>query len=154
MKTALELSHYEVAPGRQGHVDIDVTNNVDVIDGVTAIVDGINPDWIQLEQPVLSLFPEATGRLRLVFDIPTTCPAGDDLVVGTLGRSAWILDDLTPVREAMRIAPASPLRLVVPHEEQRTCHGARESRVRMNFRDMAHLRQIQQQAREIVNAVI
>jgi photosystem II stability/assembly factor-like uncharacterized protein len=25
--------------------------------------------------------------------------AGDDLVVGTLGRSAWILDDLTPVRE-------------------------------------------------------
>lgn len=81
MKTALELSHYEVAPGRQGHVDIDVTNNVDVIDGVTAIVDGINPDWIQLEQPVLSLFPEATGRLRLVFDIPATCPAGDYLVV-------------------------------------------------------------------------
>ena len=25
--------------------------------------------------------------------------AGDDLVVGTLGRSAWILDDLTPVRD-------------------------------------------------------
>ena len=25
--------------------------------------------------------------------------AGDDLVVGTLGRSAWVLDDLTPVRE-------------------------------------------------------
>ncbi len=25
--------------------------------------------------------------------------AGDDLVVGTLGRSAWILDDLTPIRE-------------------------------------------------------
>ena len=25
--------------------------------------------------------------------------AGNDLVVGTLGRSAWILDDLTPVRE-------------------------------------------------------
>ena len=81
MKTALALSHYEVAPGRQGHVDIDVTNNVDVIDGVTAIVDGINPDWIRLEQPVLSLFPEARGTMRLVFDIPATCPAGDYLVV-------------------------------------------------------------------------
>jgi len=34
--------------------------------------------------------------------------AGDDLVVGTLGRSAWILDDLTPVREMTpEIATAS-----------------------------------------------
>ena len=30
------------------------------IDGVTAIVDGINPDWVQLERPLVSLFPDAT----------------------------------------------------------------------------------------------
>lgn len=81
MKTALALSHYEVAPAQQGFVDIDVTNNIDVIDGITAIIDGINPDWIRLERPVLSLFPDASDVLRLVLDIPPTCPAGDYLVI-------------------------------------------------------------------------
>jgi hypothetical protein len=81
MKTDLELSHLSIVPGRQGRVDIDVTNTADVIDGVTAIVDGINPDWIHLERPLISLFPDASDKLGLVFDIPATCPAGDYLVI-------------------------------------------------------------------------
>ncbi len=40
--------------------------------------------------------------------------AGDDLVVGTLGRSAWILDDLTPVREISPEIAASPQHLFAP----------------------------------------
>ncbi len=81
MKTALEISHLEIVPGNQGRVEFDVTNNADVIDGVTAIVDGINPDWIRLERPLLSLFPEASDKLEVVLDIPADCPAGDYLVV-------------------------------------------------------------------------
>jgi len=37
--------------------------------------------------------------------------AGDDLVVGSLGRSAWILDDLTPVREMSPEIAAAPAHL-------------------------------------------
>ncbi|MET0910291.1 MAG: carboxypeptidase regulatory-like domain-containing protein, partial [Ilumatobacteraceae bacterium] len=81
MKTALTQSHFAVTPGQPAFVEIEVTNTADVIDGVTAIVDGINPDWIRLERPMLSLFPEASDRMTLVFDIPKTCPAGDYLVV-------------------------------------------------------------------------
>ncbi len=81
MKTDLELSHLTVEPGRSGRVEIAVTNNADVIDGITAIIDGINPDWIRLDQPLISLFPETSGQLALVFDIPKTCPAGDYLVI-------------------------------------------------------------------------
>jgi photosystem II stability/assembly factor-like uncharacterized protein len=40
--------------------------------------------------------------------------AGDDLVVGTLGRSAWILDDLTPVREMSPEIAAAPEHLFAP----------------------------------------
>ncbi len=40
--------------------------------------------------------------------------AGDDLVVGTLGRSAWILDDLTPVREMSPEIAAAPEHLFEP----------------------------------------
>ena len=81
MKTDLQLSHLEVVPGQAGRVSIDVINNVDVIDGITAIVDGINPDWIRLERPLISVFPDAADRLELVLDIPHTCPAGDYLVI-------------------------------------------------------------------------
>jgi hypothetical protein len=40
--------------------------------------------------------------------------AGDDLVVATLGRSAWILDDLTPVREMDTEIAAAPAHLFEP----------------------------------------
>ncbi len=36
---------------------------------------------------------------------------GDDLVVGTHGRSIWILDDLTPLREATAAIAAKPVHL-------------------------------------------
>ncbi len=81
MKTGLAQSHFAVTPGQPTFINIEVTNTADVIDGVTAIVDGINPDWIRLERPMLSLFPDASDMMTLVFDIPKTCPAGDYLVV-------------------------------------------------------------------------
>ncbi len=81
MKTDLAVSHLDVVPGTAGRVQIDITNTTDVIDGVTAIVDGINPDWVRLERPVVSLFPDSTDRIGLVLDIPADCPAGDYLVI-------------------------------------------------------------------------
>jgi hypothetical protein len=81
LKSDITQTHVAVMPGIETRVDIDVTNTGDVIDGVTAIVDGINPDWVRLERPLVSLFPDATDRLVVIFDVPRTCPAGDYLVV-------------------------------------------------------------------------
>ncbi|MGB5579606.1 MAG: hypothetical protein WBM68_03490, partial [Woeseia sp.] len=47
--------------------------------------DGRNWESLQLNLPTVA--------------IADMVVAGDDLVLGTLGRSAWILDDLTPIRE-------------------------------------------------------
>lgn len=81
MKTDLQITHLDVVPGNTARVEIGVTNTAEVIDGVTAIVDGINPDWVRLERPVISLFPDSTQPLALILDIPKTCPAGDYLVI-------------------------------------------------------------------------
>ena len=113
MKTDLEISHLTVEPGRSGRVEIDVTNTADVIDGVTAIIDGINPDWIRLDQPLISLFPESTGQLALVFDIPLSCPAGDYLVivriVSTIDADRQTVHDFwLTVEPAPGLAVASP----------------------------------------------
>jgi photosystem II stability/assembly factor-like uncharacterized protein len=49
---------------------------------------------------------------------------GDDLIVGTHGRSFWILDDITALREALHAAAGTPAHLYAP---------ARAYRVRANM---------------------
>jgi hypothetical protein len=46
--------------------------------------------------------------------VPDLVVAGDDLVVGTLGRSIWILDDLTAVRELSDEIRDRPAHLFAP----------------------------------------
>lgn len=79
--SALDVSHLSVKPGGVAVLDITVTNVGEVIDGITAIVDGVDPDWVRLDRPVVSIFPEETGSVGVSFDIPSNCPAGDYLVV-------------------------------------------------------------------------
>jgi photosystem II stability/assembly factor-like uncharacterized protein len=59
--------------------------------------DGASWSSLRLNMPTVS-----------VVDLAVT---EDDLVVGTLGRSAWILDDLTPVREMSPEIAAEPVHL-------------------------------------------
>jgi len=49
--------------------------------------------------------------------------AGDDLVVGSLGRSAWILDDLGPVRTIARDMQDAPLFLFPPRPTAAWLYG-------------------------------
>ena len=49
---------------------------------------------------------------------------GNALVVGTSGRSLWILDDLTPVRDWSVATEASPLHLFAPPPARRWSHGS------------------------------
>lgn len=50
--------------------------------------------------------------------------AGDDLVVGSLGRSAWILDDLTPIRAAKADYSDKPAHLFEPRPAIRWTYAA------------------------------
>ena len=70
--------------------------------------------YLGTERGVMVSRDDGASWQSLRLNLPTVAVvdlvvAGDDLVVGTLGRSAWILDDLTAVRElspAIRQAPA------------------------------------------------
>jgi hypothetical protein len=77
VRTTLESTRVEVTPGQPVNLDIEITNTSMVIDGVSAFVVGIDPTWVQLLVPVVSLFPDSTGRLVFRFDIPHSCPAGE-----------------------------------------------------------------------------
>lgn len=81
MKTELGITHLAVEAGSPARIEIDVTNVSEVIDGVTAIVDGIDQTWIRFDSPVVSLFPGVTTAIGFTIDLPADCPAGDYLVV-------------------------------------------------------------------------
>ncbi len=81
MRTELAASRLEVTPGVPATIDVVITNTADVIDGITAVVEGLDPAWVELVVPVVSLFPQTTGTLSLRVTMPPDCPAGEYLVV-------------------------------------------------------------------------
>ena len=84
MRTELRPLDVAVQPGGLTVIEIEVGNTADVIDGVTARVEGIDPSWVYLPQPVLSLFPDSTGVLPVHVRFPKTTVVGDYLVVITV----------------------------------------------------------------------
>jgi len=72
--------------------------------------------YLGTERGVMVSNDEGASWQSLRLNMPTVAVvdlvvAGDDLVVGTLGRSAWILDDLTPVRAMTPEIAAEPVHL-------------------------------------------
>jgi hypothetical protein len=111
--TELATDHINVRPGDAARLEIDVTNTADVIDGVTAVIEGIDHDWVHLSTPVVSLFPESTGTLSLTIEPPPTCPAGEYLVV------LRVLSTIEPTRQvahdfwlSVEASPAATMQLV------------------------------------------
>jgi hypothetical protein len=80
MRTTLVSETLRLRPGVAATLDVEVTNTSAIIDGLTAVVLGLEPAWVQLTQPVVTLFPEATGTLTLRFDVPPSCPAGESAI--------------------------------------------------------------------------
>lgn len=81
MITAVNHTHYDVVPGASVRVDIDVTNTAAVIDGITVLVDGLDPGWVNQVEPVLSLFPGDRGVVSFDIAAPDDARAGNYLVV-------------------------------------------------------------------------
>jgi hypothetical protein len=115
VRAILEATRLRIHPGVPATLDIDVVNTADVIDGVTASVFGIDPAWVRMTPPVVTLFPDGASRLSLVFDVPTACPAGDSMLLVRVSSTidatrfeehdVWLTVD--PVEAAeMRLRPS------------------------------------------------
>ena len=83
--------------------------------------DSVKPGMLFLgtERGVMVSHDDGRSWESLRLNMPTVAiadmvVAGNDLVVGTLGRSAWILDDLTPIREMSSEIAKKPAHLFPP----------------------------------------
>jgi Carboxypeptidase regulatory-like domain len=115
VRTELLPLDVAVTPGDVTVIEIEVGNTADVIDGVTAHVEGVDQSWVHLPVPVLSLFPDSTGTLPIHIRFPKTTVVGDYLVVITVvstidatrhsTHDLWLHVD--PIEEAsLRLRPS------------------------------------------------
>jgi hypothetical protein len=76
MRVVLRQSVVTVTPGRPVTIEVDVTNTLSAIDGLSARVIGPEGVTTSSEPPLLPLFPDTTGRLTLRVAFPAALHAG------------------------------------------------------------------------------
>ena len=56
---------------------VTITNTGDVISGYAVRCLGVDPAWVQIDQPEPTLFPSETAAVTLTLDLPAALPAGE-----------------------------------------------------------------------------
>ena len=76
MRVQLEAPSEAIVPGEPVELAVDVTNGLPVIDGVRVLLE--NPTGLEwaAEPPLLPLFPDGTGTVRVTLTAPPGLPAG------------------------------------------------------------------------------
>src|SRR5579875_1680803 len=64
-------------PGKPAVVTVTVTNTASIISGHEIRVLGVDPTWVKIDQPQLSLFPDSSGVAVLTIALPPGIPAGN-----------------------------------------------------------------------------
>ena len=85
--------------------------------------------YLGTERGVMVSHDDGTSWESLRLNMPTVAiadlaVAGDDLVVGSLGRAAYVLDDLTPLREMSSVKASDTAYLFKPLDAIRWIYGS------------------------------
>ncbi|HEY2273329.1 MAG TPA: carboxypeptidase regulatory-like domain-containing protein, partial [Jatrophihabitantaceae bacterium] len=76
MRAETDQNLLQVDPGATTDVVVDVVNNCDVIDGISANVIGLSSEYVRSTPELLPLFPATAGQLTVSLTIPPAHPAG------------------------------------------------------------------------------
>ena len=76
MRVELSVRRLQVVPGVASALTVTVTNTSEVISGYTVRFLGADPDWVAVDDPEISLFPDATAEVRMRLTLPVGVPAG------------------------------------------------------------------------------
>lgn len=66
----------DIEPGRRSALNVSIYNDDSVIVAYRVRVLGLDPAWVDIDQPRLSLFPDTAGDTAVQLDIPIDAPAG------------------------------------------------------------------------------
>lgn len=77
MRAQVNPTHAEVRPGAPTTFTVTVTNTTDIIGGHLIRVLGVDPAWVAVQDPQLSLFPGETGTVTVTITLPAGVAAGE-----------------------------------------------------------------------------
>jgi photosystem II stability/assembly factor-like uncharacterized protein len=114
-----------------GYTWIDITRGLDDETYLKAVREDTKKEgllFLGTERGVMISHDGGVKWESLRLNMPTVAiadiaVAGDDLVIGSLGRAAWILDDLTPVREMSDAIADADAHLFKPLDAIRWTYG-------------------------------
>lgn len=66
----LDPARVRVVPGRRTTLNVELSNRGSLVDQFRLAVEGLQPSWYAVPQPVLQLMPGASGRLTVVLQPP------------------------------------------------------------------------------------
>ena len=75
MRTVAFPDTVDVTPGDAGLISVAITNTTSVIDAYRVQVFGLDPEWVTVTPPRLSLFPGQTERVEIQVRLPDDYPA-------------------------------------------------------------------------------
>ncbi|HET8718654.1 MAG TPA: carboxypeptidase-like regulatory domain-containing protein [Nocardioidaceae bacterium] len=106
MRVEITPRRVDVIPGQPTFFSLTITNTSDVIGGFTVRALGVDPSWVSLEEPEVSLFPTESRVVTATVTVPEGIPAGTR-------RLAFQVRELTPpedssVTEIDLVVPAAP----------------------------------------------
>ena len=80
MRTLAWPETVEVSPGSDGLVSVAITNTSNVIDAYSVQVFGLDPEWVEVDPPRLSLFPGETSNVDIHVRLPDDYPASQRML--------------------------------------------------------------------------
>lgn len=81
MRATLADLQVSLIPGTPGSIVIDLVNTEAEIDGVAVTVRGIDPAYVSVNPPLLSLFPTTSATVTVTFTVPPSYPSGETPVM-------------------------------------------------------------------------
>lgn len=76
MRVDVTPRQLQVIPGRPAAITVDVTNTRTLISGHRIRVLGVDPQWVEIDNDSLSLFPETADSAKVTVTFPEGIPAG------------------------------------------------------------------------------
>lgn len=106
MRASVSPSRLQMTPGIPSQVDITITNPGTIIGGYTIRLLGVDPEWVDLPDDSISLFPDESRTVTAWITIPVGLVAGER-------RMAVQLREETPpfgssVEEIVLVVPEAP----------------------------------------------
>lgn len=115
MRATLSPTTLTAEPGREVVLTLTLTNTSTIIGAYDVRALGLDPAWVRIETPRLSLFPEQTGSTIIHVALPQDIPAGQRTVTITVSSDAppeetveLSCELVVPTRTRMRISLDPP----------------------------------------------